>query len=103
VTYNDPGQTAMVRATLVKTLGVENVFDDERSMGSEDVGGFTLDNKIPLTFFWLGAMEPQKFVAAKAAGHLMPGMHTSRFQPDPLPTLETGVRTLTAVATSLMQ
>ena len=103
VTFNEPAQTAQVRATLVKTLGTGKVFDDQAAMGSEDVGIFSLDGSIPLTYFWLGAMFPDRFAAASAAGKQLPGMHTSRFEPDPEPTLATGVQAMTAVATALLQ
>ena len=103
VTVNDPAQTALVRATLVQTLGEKNVSDDQRIMGSEDVGIFTLNGKIPLTFYWLGAMYPDRFAAAEAAGKPLPGAHTSRFEPDPESTLATGVKTLTATAIALLQ
>ena len=80
------------------------VFDDPRTMGSEDVGVFGLaGNKIPTVYFWLGAMYPDRFAAAKAEGKDLPGPHTSRFEPDPEPTLATGLKSLTAVATSLLQ
>jgi len=72
-------------------------------MGSEDVGIFGLDGKIPVGYFRLGAMYPDRFAAAKAAGKLLPGVHTSKFEPDPEPTLRTGVTAMTAVATALLQ
>ncbi len=103
VTFNDPAQAAQVRAVLVSTLGAANVFDDQQVMGSEDVGIFSLNHQIPLTYFWLGAMYPDRFAAAQAAGKPLPGPHTSRFEPDPEPTLATGVKTLTAAATALLQ
>jgi amidohydrolase len=104
VTYNNPEMSARVRATLVKTLGASNVFADPPLTGSEDVGFFGLEgNKIPVVYYWLGAMYPDRFAAAEAAGKPLPGPHTSRFEPDPEPTLETGVKTLTAVAISLLQ
>ncbi len=102
--YNDPAMSARVKATLQKTLGAANVFDDQRQMGSEDVGIFGLEgNKIPVVYFWLGAMYPDRLAAAVAAGKELPGMHTSRFEPDPEPTIETGVKSMTAVAISLLQ
>ena len=68
VLYNDPAQTEMVKATLIKTLGADKVFDIPRAMASEDVGVFALPtHEIPLTYFILGAMDPQKLAAAKAA------------------------------------
>ena len=54
--------------------------------------------KIPTVLFWLGAIDPAKFAAAKAEGRMEPGMHTSRFAPLPEPTLKTGVTGMTAVA-----
>ena len=103
VTLNDLAQAAQVRATLVKTLGAGNVFDDQQVMGSEDVGIFSLNHTIPLTYFWLGAMYPDRFAAAQAAHTELPGPHTSRFEPDPEPTLATGVKALTAVSTAMLQ
>ncbi|MEO7030093.1 MAG: amidohydrolase [Acidobacteriaceae bacterium] len=103
VMFNDPALMTQVRATLVKALGPDNVVDQTRIMGSEDVGVFGLDRKIPVAFMWLGAMEPRKFAAATAAGHLLPGPHTSHFEPLPTPTLQTGVTAMTSVAISLLQ
>jgi hippurate hydrolase len=101
--YNDPAMSARVKATLEKTLGATNVSEDPRQMGSEDVGIFGLNRKIPVVYFWLGAMYPDRFAAAQAAGKELPGPHTSKFEPDPEPTLATGVKSMTAVAISLLQ
>ena len=101
--YNDPALMAKARATLVKTLGAANVEDEGAAMGSEDVGVFGLDGKIPVMYYRLGSANPEKLLAARAAGKELPGWHTSRFEPDPEPTLATGVKSLTAVALSLLQ
>ena len=103
VEYNDPALTARERAALEKALGPENVVAMHPVMGSEDVGIFGLDGKIPVGYFRLGAMYPDRFAAAKAAGKPLPGTHTSKFEPDPEPTLRTGVAAMTAVATALLQ
>ncbi len=102
--YNNPELSARVKAILIKTIGANNVMDGQPTMGSEDVGVFGLPgNKIPTTYYFLGAMYPDRFAAAQAAGKELPGLHTSKFEPDPEPTLETGVKTLTAVSMSLLQ
>jgi hippurate hydrolase len=104
VLYNDPGLSAKVKASLVESLGSGSVFDSEPLTGSEDVGVFGLEgHQIPVAFYWLGAMYPDRFAAATAAGGFPPGMHTSKFEPDPEPTLATGVKSLTAAALSLLR
>lgn len=107
VTYNDPALAARVKAALTAALGAKNVFDQQALMGSEDFG-ILGDNpgpdghRIPSVIFWLGAMDPTRFAEAAAAGKLLPGPHTSHFQPDPEPTLRTGVLSMTSVAISLL-
>jgi amidohydrolase len=102
--YNDPALSARVKAALVGALGLADVIDAKPITPSEDVGNFGLDgHQIPVTYYWLGAMNPEKFQAAAAAGHLLPGPHNSRFEPDPEPTLATGVRSMTAVALALLR
>jgi hippurate hydrolase len=104
VVSNDPALTSRVKAALVATLGADKVFEADPVMGSEDFGVFGLEgHKIPVSFFNIGAMQPDKFAAAQAAGKLLPGPHTSKFEPDPAPTLETGVRSMTGVAVALLQ
>jgi len=104
VTYNDPALTARVKTALEQALGAKNVFDEAPKTGSEDFGVFGLEgHKIPTVIFWLGAMDPGKFAAAEAAGKMLPGMHNSKFEPLPEPTLRTGVVGMTAVAMALLQ
>jgi len=103
VQINDPALTATVQATLLKTLGAPNVIPMQKIMGSEDVGVLSLNQQIPLVYLRLGAMDPAKLAAAHAAGHELPGLHTSHFEPLPEPTLATGVKAMSAVATSLLQ
>ncbi len=106
VQFNDRALTAKVRTLLEGALGQANVVDVDRTMGSEDVGVFGLADTakpIPVVYFRLGAMDPAKLAAAHAAGKELPGMHTSRFEPVPEPTLRTGVAAMTATATGLLQ
>ena len=105
---NDPALTAKVRAALEAALGKGNVDDADQAMGSEDVGifgdpQFNGGKAIPVVYFRLGAMDPATLSAALKAGTLPPGLHTQPFQPLPQPTLDTGVKALTAGAVSLLQ
>jgi metal-dependent amidase/aminoacylase/carboxypeptidase family protein len=103
VMFNDPALMGSVSNTLIKTFGPDRVVEQPKLMGSEDVGVFGLNRKIPVAFLWLGAMEPTKFAKAQAVGKLLPGLHTSHFEPLPQPTIQTGVETMSTVATSLLQ
>jgi hippurate hydrolase len=102
--YNDPALSGRVKTALIAALGRDNVVDAPPIMPSEDVGIFGLPgHQIPVTYYWLGAANPVALRAAVAAGKSLPGPHTSRFQPDPEPTLATGVKSMTAVAVALLQ
>jgi metal-dependent amidase/aminoacylase/carboxypeptidase family protein len=104
VMYNDPALTVRVKAALIQSLGAQNVIDEDAGTASEDFGVLGLEGrKIPTMMFWLGAMDPTKFAAARAAGKLLPGPHNSRFEPIPEPTLRTGVVAMTSVAIALLQ
>jgi len=104
VTYNDPVLTARVRAILITTLGKENVIDSKPLTPSEDVGLFGLPgHQIPLAYYWIGAANAAAFQAAVDKGQVLPGPHNSHFLPDLEPTLATGVKSMTAVATALLQ
>jgi amidohydrolase len=104
VMFNDPKLAARVKAALVAALGTQNVVDDEPIMASEDFGVFGLEHhEIPTVMFWLGAMDPAQLASAQAQGKSLPGMHTSRFEPVPEPTLRTGVTAMTSVAIALLQ
>ena len=102
--YNNPEMSARVKSLLVQTLGAANVIETPAVMPSEDVGIFGLPGyQIPVVYFNLGAADPAKLAAAKAAGKELPGPHTSKFEPDPEPSIATGVKSLTAVAMGLLQ
>jgi amidohydrolase len=104
VMYNDPALSMRVKGALIKALGAPNVFDEDAIMGSEDFGVLGLEGrKIPTVMFWLGAMDAAKFAGAQAAGKSLPGLHNSRFEPNPEPTLRTGVTAMSSVAIALLQ
>jgi amidohydrolase len=104
VMYNDPALSMRVKGALIQALGAANVFDEDAIMASEDFGVLGLeDRKIPTVMFWLGAMDAAKFADAQAAGKSLPGPHNSRFEPNPEPTLRTGVTAMSSVAIALLQ
>jgi hippurate hydrolase len=102
-TYNDPALADRVRGPAIATLGADHVLPADSVMGSEDVGLFTLDGKIPGVMFWLGAADPEKLAHAKETGVPLPGPHSALFAPVFEPTIETGVKAMTAMALDLLK
>ena len=102
-TYNDPALAERLRKTAAATLGADHVEQANSVMGSEDVGLFTLDGKIPGVMFRLGASDPGKLAHAKESGVPLPGIHSPLFAPAYEPTITTGVTVMTAMALDLLK
>jgi hippurate hydrolase len=103
VTYNDPALAERLRGAAVAALGADHVEMAESVMGSEDVGLFTLDGKIPGVMIRLGAVDPEKLAKAKETGVPLPGLHSALFAPVYGPTITTGVTAMTAMAMGLLK
>ena len=103
VELNDPTLTDRMRKVAVSALGPDHVDDADSVMGSEDVGLFSLDGKIPAMMFRLGAADPEKLSHARETGVPLPGPHSPLFAPVYAPTIETGVTAMTAMALDLLK
>jgi amidohydrolase len=102
-TYNDPQLTERLAAVFVKALGADNVVKVAPAMASEDFGYLSLDQKIPSTDFWLGAVDPARVKQSKETGTPLPSLHSALFQPLPEPTLRTGIKAMTSAVLDLMK
>ena len=103
-TINDAALSERVAASLAKAVGKENVWAGEPIMASEDFSLFALDDPDPpISMFWLGAADPEKWKEAREKGTRLPGPHSSEFAPLPEPAIRTGVKAMTAAATDLLQ
>ena len=102
-TYNEPQLTERLAATFRRALGDENVIKVAPIMASEDFGYLSLDQKIPSTIFWLGAVDPAKVKQSKETGTPLPSLHSALFAPLPEPTLRTGVKAMTSAVLELMK
>jgi amidohydrolase len=101
-TINDGPLTARMKSVAVRVLSAANVDEADPIMASEDVGAFSLDGKIPLTVFWLGASDPAKLAAATHGGPSLPTPHSALFAPVYEPTIRTGVTAMTAMVLDLL-
>jgi amidohydrolase len=102
-TYNDPALAERLRKVAEGVLGPAHVETSGSVMGSEDVGLFTLNGKIPGVMFRLGAVDPEKLAHAKETGVPLPSLHSALFAPVYGPTITTGVTAMTAMAMDLLK
>ena len=73
-------------------------------MAGEDFSRYSGESlEIPAVIFWLGTVDAKKLAAAETSGEQLPPLHSSLFAPSPHPTLENGVRAMTAAALELLQ
>jgi len=101
--YNDPQLTERLAAVFVKALGQDNVVKLDPVMMSEDFGALSLNQKIPVVQFTLGAVDPARFRQSKETGTALPSLHSALFQPLPEPTLRTGIKAMTSAVLDLMK
>ena len=101
--YNDPQLTERLATTFVKALGQANVVKLEPVMMSEDFGYLSLDQKIPVVQFTLGAVDPAKVQRSKETGTPLPSLHSAMFAPLPEPALRTGIKAMTSAVLDLMK
>jgi amidohydrolase len=102
-TYNDPPLAERLRTAAAAALGKERVLPAPAVMGSEDVGQFALDGKIPLTMYWLGAADPDKLAESRKSGVALPSLHSALFAPVYGPAITTGVTSMSAMALELLK
>jgi amidohydrolase len=102
-TINDAAMAERVRTAAIAALGKERVIEAKSVMGSEDVGLFTLEGKIPGVMYWLGAADAGKLAESRKTGVSLPGLHSALFAPVYAPAITTGVTAMTAVAMDLLK
>jgi hippurate hydrolase len=102
-TINDAAMAERVRDAAIRALDNEHVGEAKAIMGSEDVGLFTLDGKIPGVMYWLGAADAGKLAESRKTRVPLPSPHSALFAPVYAPAITTGVTAMTAVAMDLLK
>ena len=87
----------------MKGLGQARVEVATSVMGSEDVGAFSLDGKIPAVMYWLGAADQAKFDESKKTGVPLPSFHSALFAPVYAEAIPAGVTAMTSIAIDLLK
>jgi amidohydrolase len=99
--YNDPALTRRIADVMRRTLGDSNVAQESPAMTSDDFAEYRQAG-VPSLIFSLGAVDPQKFEAARKSGESLPGPHSPFFAPDREPSLRTGILAETAAVLDLL-
>jgi len=102
--YNDPELTHQALELFRGVFGAERVLERPPSMGGEDFGRYARELGVPGLLFRVGAQPEARWAASRAAGGTpLPALHSSRFAPDPVPTLSTALRATSQLSLVLLQ
>jgi hippurate hydrolase len=102
-TLNDAALAKRLAASASTVLGKDRVLEAKPVMGSEDVGRFSLEGKIPAAMYWLGAADPAKLDESPKSGAALPSLHSSLFAPVYADAIPAGVTAMTAMAIDLVK
>jgi hippurate hydrolase len=101
--YNDPVLTAAAVEVFRGFLPPDDVVEMPAAMGGEDFGRYARKLGIPAFMFRLGSVDTAKWEASlRPDAPPLPSLHSSRYAPDPAPTLETGVGAMSRLALALL-
>ncbi len=101
--WNDPALVQRSVAAMSSAIGADRLVEIPAEMGGEDFSryGRTAD-KIPGFMLRLGTVPQSLYDASQRGETSLPSLHSARYAPDPVPTLDTGVKALTAAAMDLL-
>jgi hippurate hydrolase len=86
---------------LKQVMGDANVVLERPIMASDDFAEYRYGG-VPSVMLELGAVNPEKYAAAKKSGEALPGPHSPYFAPDREPSLKTGIEVEMAAILELM-
>lgn len=101
--WNDPALVARGVAAMRGELGDDALVEIPKEMGGEDFSRYgRTDAKIPSFMIRVGTVPKPLWEAASRGEERLPSLHSAFFAPDPVPTLDTGRRAITAMVLDLM-
>jgi hippurate hydrolase len=100
-TINTPSLVERIVPALIDALGPSQVKAAKPVMGAEDFALYS-EGTVPICMFWLGTLSPERIEAARAKDGSLPALHSSKYYPEPVPSIATGVRAMTAAVVKLL-
>jgi hippurate hydrolase len=99
--FNDGKLARKTAAVFRDVLGGDKVHEAGPVMGGEDFGRYGREG-IPIFFYFVGTMPPERVSAAEKGGEPLPSLHSDLYYPIPEPTIRTGVLTMSCAVLDLM-
>jgi amidohydrolase len=100
--FNNEELAARLGEIFQNTIGKENVYDAEASMGGEDFSRYGKAG-VPIVMYRLGSVDKDRLARFKELGVPPPSLHSSLFYPDAEPTLATGIVSMSSVVLELLK
>jgi hippurate hydrolase len=98
-TFNTEEFSEQVAEVFRARFGEENVVRETPVMGGEDFSHYYRENQSAESmFFWLGTVNRKTWDSVNGDLKQLPSVHSTKYAPDPEPTLKTGVDAMTAAA-----
>src|SRR5262249_29249914 len=99
--FNNADLARKTTAGFREGLGKNNVHEVPPTVGGEDFGRYGREG-IPIFFFFVGTMAPERVAAAEAGGERLPSLHSDKYYPVPEPSVRTGVLSMSTAVLNLM-
>jgi amidohydrolase len=99
--YNDPPLARKTTAMFRTLLGADKVHETGPTMGGEDFGRYGREG-VPIFFYFLGTLAPERVAAASKGGAPLPSLHSDLYYPVPDPSMRMGVLTMTSAVLNLV-
>jgi amidohydrolase len=100
--FNDAALTKKTAAVFRKVLGADKVHEQGPVMGGEDFGRYGREG-VPICFWFIGTLEPERVAAAKRPGGApLPSLHSDVYYPIVEPSIRTGVLTMSVAVLNLL-
>jgi amidohydrolase len=99
--FNDAPLARKTTAVFRDILGNDKVHEVPPTMGGEDFGRYGREG-IPIFFYFLGTMSPDRIAAAESRGEPLPSLHSDKYFPVAEPSIRTGVLTMSVAVMNLM-
>ena len=100
--FNNAKLAQKTTALFREVLGKDKVHEEGPVMGGEDFGRFGREG-IPIFFYFLGTVAPEKVAEAAKGGEPLPSLHSEKYYPLPEPSIRTGVLSMSVAVLNLLE